>query len=972
MLSWRVLGTLEVRTGDTWVAAGAPKMRALAAVLLAEPGRVVPTGQLIDELWGDKPAPAARRLVAGYVFRLRQLIADPSGQVLMTQAPGYRLAVDPAEVDAARFEELLTAGRRTLEDEAAQAAVFLRDALSLWRGPALADVPRGAVVAAEASRLEELRLSATELLIEADLRRGHAAEHVAQLRQLTAAQPLQERFWQQLMRALEQCDRRAEALEAYAHARQILADQLGADPGPGLEQLHRRLLSGEVVVSHAAPGRPRSDTAIAVPRQLPGVVRHFTGRERELEQLAGFLEEPGPGSAVVISAIAGTAGVGKTALAVYWADHVADHFPDGQLYVNLRGYDVGSPVSPSDALASFLRALGVAGPDIPAEADERAARYRSLLAGRRLLILLDNAGSAEQVRPLLPAAATCLTLVTSRDSLAGLVARDGARRLELDVLPLDQAVGLLRALIGERAVADPAATRALAAQCSRLPLALRIAAERAIARPGTALSSLVAELADEQRRLDVLDAGGDPRTAVRAVFSWSFRHLDPASARAFRLIGLHPGPDLDTCAAAALTGAPASEADNTLEVLTHAHLLQPTQPGRYGQHDLLRAYARELAAVQDDEDDRAAALTRLFDYYLHTAADAMDVLFPARRRRLPRTDTSSSAAMPVASDTAARLWLDTERSCLVSATGHAAGHGWPGHAIRLAQTLFRYLDSGAYYGETITIQSHARDAAHHSGDRAAEAHALKHLGLTYSRQNRYELARDHLRQSLLLFRSIGDVAAEASTYANLGHLAFQEGNYELAVDHLRRTLALNQQAGDRNGEARVLANLGLIEIRQSHYDQAAGYLHQALALFGEHGDRRDQAITLANLGEVDLRQGHYERAINRLERSLDMCRQLGDRQVEADALNGLGEAFLAVGRPGDARSHHTAALDAAVRIGNDYEKARAHSGLGRAFRALGDSSHARDQWQQAAALFGDVGAAEEAEQVIQCLTELST
>jgi tetratricopeptide (TPR) repeat protein len=568
-----------------------------------------------------------------------------------------------------------------------------------------------------------------------------------------------------------------------------------------------------------------------------------------------------------------------------------------------------------------------------------------------------------------PATASCLTLVTSRGSLAGLVARDGAQRLELDLLPLAQSVSLLQALIGARAATDADATRALAVQCSRLPLALRIAAERAGARPGIALSALVAELADEQRRLDVLDAGGDPRTAVRAVFSWSYRQLAPASARAFRLAGLHPGPDLDSHAAAALTGAPADEADDLLQLLARAHLLQPDQPGRYGMHDLLRAYARELAAGEDDEDERQAALSRLFDYYLCTAEAAMDVLFPARRRPQPPIAAASSAARAIGSDTEARLWLDTERSCLVSATGHAAGHGWPSRAIQLAQTLFRYLEGGAHYGEAISIHTHARDAAEQIGDRAAQAHALKYLGLTQAWQGRYEQARSDLEQSLLLFRSVGDAAAEASAFANLGQVAFQEGDYEQAAGHLQRALARYREAGDRNAEARGLANLGLTEIRQGDYEQAADHLHQARTLFAECGDRRDEALTLANLGEIDLRQGRYEQAIDRLQRSLDVCRQLGDRQVEADALNGLGEAFLAAGRPAEARRQHAAALDAAGQTGNRYEQARAHNGLGRAGRALADLSQARDHWQQAAALYGELGATE-AEQVLDDLARL--
>jgi tetratricopeptide (TPR) repeat protein len=386
-------------------------------------------------------------------------------------------------------------------------------------------------------------------------------------------------------------------------------------------------------------------------------------------------------------------------------------------------------------------------------------------------------------------------------------------------------------------------------------------------------------------------------------------------------------------------------------------------------HDLLRAYARELAAGQDRDDDCAAAVTRLFDYYVCTSADAMDVLFPARRRPLPQTDSPTSAVMPIDSDTAARLWLDTERPCLVSATRYAAEHGWPGHAVQLAETLFRYLDSGAHYGDAITIHSHARDAAQLTGDRAAQAHALKHLGLTQARQSHYEQARRHLHQSLTLFRDVADVPAEASVFANLGQVGFEEGDYQQAAGHLRRALALYQESGDRNGEARGLANLGLIGIRQGDYERATDDLHRALALFAECGDRRDEALTLANLGEVDLRQGRYEQAIDRLQRSLDVCRQVGDRQVEADALNGLGEAFLAAGCPADARDRHAAAVDAATQVGNNFERARAHNGLGHAYRALGDPGQARDQWHQALALYGDLGAAE-AEKILGYLAEL--
>jgi DNA-binding SARP family transcriptional activator len=595
---WRVLGPMRLRTPGGWVGVGAPKMRALLAVLLAEPGRVVSTERLVAELWGEHPGLRARKLVSQYVFRLRRLAGDPDGRVLVTEAPGYRLAMAAGEVDAGRFEGLVSAGREALRhDDAERAARSCAAALALWRGPALADVPHGPLVATEATRLEELRLTAVELRIEVALRAGQSEEFVPELRRLTAAEPLRERFWHQLMRALDQCGRPAEALAAYAQARKVLAEELGADPCPDLQRLHRRILTGHPVPA-AGPRGVRGQAAATgpdpaarpAPRQLPPMVRPFVGRADQLRMLSGFLDvDSGAGAGLVASVIVGTAGVGKSALAVHWAHQVAGRFPDGQLYVNLHGCDACRPVQATDALAGFLRALGVAGPHIPAEAEERSAQYRSLLAGRRVLVLLDNAASVEQVRPLLPASSDCVAVVTSRDALAGLVARDGARRLGLGLLPLADAGELLATLIGDRAAADPEATAAMAMRCARLPLALRVAAEFAAARPAVPLARLAGELADQQRRLDAPQAGGDAWTAVRAAAL--------------------PGPDLD-------------HAQHLLTVLARAHLLQPIGPDRYGLHDLLRAYARELGAGEGGEDVNRDALTRLFDYHLRAAAAA--------------------------------------------------------------------------------------------------------------------------------------------------------------------------------------------------------------------------------------------------------------------------------------------------------------------------------------------------------------
>ncbi|MEU4164713.1 NB-ARC domain-containing protein [Actinoplanes sp. NPDC026670] len=402
----------------------------------------------------------------------------------------------------------------------------------------------------------------------------------------------------------------------------------------------------------------------------------FTGRHRELaalDDLAGG--EPGRRTAVVISSVSGTAGVGKTALVVHWAHRWRGRFPDGQLYVDLRGYDPAAPLTAHDALATLLEAVGVSSAELSAGVEERAARWRSETADRRLLIVLDNAASVEQVRPLLPGTASCLVLATSRDSLAGLVVRHGARRLDLDLLPAADAYELLRLLIGVRVDAEPEAARLLVERCARLPLALRVAAELAAARPGTSLAGLASELADEQRRMHLLGGdGGDPRTDVSAVFSWSMRHLTPVAARLFRLFGLHPHTDFEAYAAAALAGTDVSAARSTLELLARKHLVQPLGDGRYGMHDLLRAYARSLA-TDAAEDDPRAALGRLFDHYLATAADAMDTLHPAEAFRRPRIAPPGTATPDLSDPGVARAWLDVELDCLTAVARHAAEHG---------------------------------------------------------------------------------------------------------------------------------------------------------------------------------------------------------------------------------------------------------------------------------------------------------
>jgi tetratricopeptide (TPR) repeat protein/DNA-binding XRE family transcriptional regulator len=743
----------------------------------------------------------------------------------------------------------------------------------------------------------------------------------------------------------------------------LLGDTLGL-PGETCDELIaacRAVSRGGLVASFGGPVPPARTGGSVVPRELPGLVRHFVGREGELAALDALADQaadhaPRP---LVISAISGTAGVGKTALALQWAHQAAGRFPDGQLYVNLRGYGPGAPMTAGEALAGFLRALGVPGPDVPPRTGQRAARFRGLLSGRRVLIILDNARTAEQVRPLLPADPACVTLVTSRDMLAGLVARDGAQRLELGQLPMADAVGLLRTLIGGRVDADVGAAAELAAQCSGLPLALRVAAEIAALHPGRPLADLASVLADQQQRLDMLDAGGDEDTAVRAVFSWSYKHLEAGAAQAFRLASLHPGPDLDPCAAAALLGITAMRAGRLLDVLARGHLIQPTRPGRYAMHDLLRGYARELAVSHDGGHERHRALTRLFDYYLHTAATAMAVLRPAEPMTLAAVGRIQAQAAivpaPIGSPAAALTWLDAERPCLLSAAQYMADNGWPGHASRMADVLLWYLDGRGHYPEAETLHGHGRRAARKIADSAAEARALLGLGVVAIRQGRYQDATSQYHQALKLFRQVGDTRGAARAACGLGIIHRLRGRYPQAVRRLQQALNLYRTQADTAGLVLPLGNLGIVALRQGRYSQAAGHLQQAVNLARQAGNLDQMAEMLSELGAVAVHQGQPRRAASLHRRARGVFRKTGNRTGEAQALNGLGEALLAMGRPGDARAEFAGALDVASRIGLRRQQARALRGLSDSCRALGESGTAARHRQEALAICADLG-----------------
>ena len=492
----------------------------------------------------------------------------------------------------------------------------------------------------------------------------------------------------------------------------------------------------------------------------------------------------------------------------------------------------------------------------------------------------------------------------------------------------------------------------------RLPLALRVAAELAGTRPATSLAQLVGELADEQRRLQLLDPGGDPRTAVRAVFSWSYQHLPAESARAFRLIGLHPGPDLDPYAAAALIHTSLEQVQHLLDLLARAHLIGLTSPGRYGMHDLLRVYATHLATDEDSEAERWAALTRLFDHYLAAAGAAMDTLVPAEAHHRPRIRPPATPSPPVVDPSAARAWLDAERATLTTVCAHTVAHGWPEHTTRLASTLFRYFEAGGHLPDALIMHAHALRAARYTGDRTAEAQALTNLGVVHWRQCHYQQAVDYQQQALGLCREVGDRVGEARALSNLGSAYRRQGRYQQAAEHHQQALTLSREIGYRVGEARALYRLGTVYRRQGRYQQAAEHHQQSLRLLREIGDRDGEAHALTDLGAVYQRLGLYQQAAGHHQQALALCREIGDRAGEATALNRAGDTHHATGQLREARFQHTAALILASQIGDRYEQARAHDGLAHTHHAIGDPEQARHHWGEALALYTDLGVPE--------------
>ena len=845
--------------------------------------------------------------------------------LLVTRAPGYQLRVAAEDTDAMLFEALVREGRRAFADGDPQgAARQLTEALALWHGRPLADVPPTPLVEAEAERLTELRLGADELRITAELACGGHDQAVAEIRRLLADYPLREGLWLLLMRALDGAGRHAEALEVYGRARDAISEQLGVDPGAELRQFHAELLAkdtagltgtisagivptpGGTTPRQAPPsmGGPPAPPYPPSPAQLPADVADFTGRDEQVKRLCDLLSGPGasndPG-AVRIAVVAGAGGLGKTSLAVHAAHRVRRRFPDGQLYVDLLGA-TPVPLPPGDVLARFLRDLGVDGRDIPVDEDERAARYRTTLARRRMLVVLDNARDAAQVRPLLPGTASSAVLVTTRSRMPDLAS---TKLVDLNVLDDDEALKLFVKVVGEeRPAAEPEATAELLDACAGLPLAIRICAARLATRSGWTVQAMADRLRDVHRRLDEMRAGD---LAVRASFQVSFASL-PAStdsrgidpARAFCLLGLWQGPGISAAAAAALFGIPQYSAEDALEVLVDTHLLESTAPDRYKFHDLLRVYASERAEADLAADDRATSVSRLLGWYMRTADAAATAVSPHRYNMLLGAADEDLPPLRFTGADDALAWYDSERANLVAATRQASSAHLHEIAWRLPAPLFQFFDSRGNWADCIATHRIALDSARRAGNRQGEAWILNGLGEALGITGHSE-GIGCLEQALTIRREIGDRMGEAQAANNLANAYQGLGRTAEALDVLHRALDLNRALGYRFGEGIALVNLGDVLLDLNRAEEAIEYLQLARRTFAdiEHADGTGYALYW--LGRCYAWTGRDAEALNFLQQALASHQVAGNRHRQAVTLRFLGRTQASNGLTAEAR-----------------------------------------------------------------------
>ncbi|MET7610937.1 BTAD domain-containing putative transcriptional regulator [Streptomyces seoulensis] len=951
VLRFGVLGPVRAWRGEAPVATGSPQQRALLAALLLREGRTATAAELIDALWGSEPPPRALAAVRTYASRLRKvlepgvLVSESSGYAIRTLAP---LDLVVAQEFAAQAEKARGGG------ELGQARESLNRALALWDGEALAGVP-GPYAEAQRVRLEEWRLQLLESRLDMDLEQGSHAESVSELTALTAEHPLRERFRELLMLALYRSGRQAEALAVYADTRRLLAEELGVDPSAGLSDLQQRILRADPALAEPASAAEAPPVVLVRPAQLPASVPDFTGRSSFVTELSDVLASASDeeGRVMAVSALAGIGGVGKTTLAVHVAHRARAAFPDGQLYVDLQGAGP-RPAEPQTVLGSFLRALGTADSAVPESLEERAALYRSVLDGRRVLVLLDNAKDAAQVRPLLPGTEGCAALVTSRVRMVGLA---GAHMVDLDVMSPEEALSLFTKIVGEeRVAAEKKAALDVVAACGFLPLAIRIAASRLAARRTWTTSVLAAKLADERRRLDELQAGD---LAVKATFELGYGQLEPAQARAFRLLGLAYGPDLSLAAAAALLDLGPEDTEDLLESLVDTSLLESAAPGRYRFHDLVRLYARACAERDEREPgERAAALSRLLDFYLATAARVYAIERPGDRT-VEHLHPYDHEGLSFAGHRDALDWLYVEADCLLACVRQSVAQGSLRRAVDLLLVAKDLAESGANAHQFGTAATTVRDAAAKAGDALVEGRARTTLAQVHLNAGRFDEAEAEAERAVELAGAAGDPWIDCNAPSERGIVAAYRSRHAEAETYLQRTLTAYRADGNLPGEASALCNLSRVHLSMGRVDSAVELAESGVAVYRHLG----LTVRLANgsyaLGLALAESGRAEEAEARLSEALTIFRDSRQRLWEGMTLFRLAEVRLGE-RPAAAAALAEQSLSVLLHVGGDWRRAGVLTVLGKSLDALGETDRARACWTEALSVYDRQGSAEAA------------
>ncbi|WP_116200161.1 AfsR/SARP family transcriptional regulator [Amycolatopsis circi] len=876
----RVLGELSVVADGRPVELGPARQRCALAALAVDAGQVVPADRLVHRVWGAQIPRRGRATLHSYLSRLRQALRGVPGVAIVRRPGGYLLDTAGTVVDLHRFRDLR--GRAHAEPRDEPAARLLAEALELWCGEPLTGID-GEWARAQRELFARERLAAEHELTEARLNLGHGRDLLADLAARAEEHPLDEGVASQYLRALHQAGRTAEALEHYGRTRLRLVEELGIDPGAALVEEHRRLLATAPVT---APGAGTTAYQV-VPRQLPAAPGVFAGRCAELDRLDDVLGPAGDGGAVAVAAITGAGGIGKTWLALRWAHRHAHRFPDGQLFVDLRGFGPdGTPMDPSVAVRGFLDALRAEPGRVPLDPNARAALFRSTIAGKRMLLVLDNAADSAQVAELLPGGGGCAVLVTSRNQLSGLVTRHGAHPLRLDPLSAAEARAVFVGRFGEaRMIGQAPAAEELAALCGGYPLALGIVAGHAQARPQLPLRALVDELRGQGLR--AFD-DGDPSASLPAVLSWSHRALAAEEVTAFALLGVAPGPDTGLPAAASLLGLPRNETATLLRRLERSSLLDRGADGRYRMHDLVRQHARDTADAIP-ERVRAAALSRVTDFYLHTAHAADRRLNPHRDPVLLDEPAHGAQLDPPASDEVAMAWFDSEHRCLLAVQEQAAARDQHRVVWNLAWALEPFHRRRGHLHSRLAVWQAALASAAHLPDPAA--HILTHrlIGRAHSDLTQHDKAIDHLHQSLTLAEHQHDRVNQAHAHRTLAAAWAQLGNDRKARDHAERALRMCRALDDPVWEARAHNAVGWYAAQLGEHDQARAHCEQALALFDRNEDPEGKATTLDSLGYLEHAAGHHPRAITHYRNALTIFRDLGATYQLADTLDRLGQ-----------------------------------------------------------------------------------